>query len=141
MRIEHVGSTSIPGIAAKPIIDVQVSVPDIIDEARFVPQIESVGLTLRARERDLAHVYFRNNPRTVQIHVCQIGSDWERSHLLFRDYLRAHPATARRYEELKRTAAERYGDDRIAYTEAKGPLIESVLADAARWAARTGWKP
>ena len=140
VRIEHVGSTSIPGIAAKPIIDIQVSVPDIEDERAFVPGIESLGLALRAREPDLAHLYFRNNPRTVQIHVCQFGSKWERDHLLFRDYMRAHPERARQYEALKWSAADTYRDDRIAYTEAKGPLIEGVLADAEEWAGRTGWR-
>lgn len=134
VRIEHVGSTSIRGIAAKPIIDIQVSVPDIADEPRFVPAIESLGLMLRMREPDLGHLYFRNNPRTVQVHVCQIGSKWERVHLLFRDYLRAHPERARQYEELKRAAADAYREDRIAYTEAKGPLIESVVAAAEEWA-------
>lgn len=140
VRIEHVGSTSILGIAAKPIIDIQVSVPDITDEARYVPAIESVGLTLRMREPDLGHLYFRNTPRTVQIHVCQIGSKWERDHLLFRDYLRTHPDAARAYEDLKRAAAETYRDDRIAYTEAKGPLIESILGRAEEWANQTGWR-
>jgi GrpB-like predicted nucleotidyltransferase (UPF0157 family) len=141
-RIEHIGSTSIPGIAAKAIIDILVSVADLSDEASYVAAIESVGVTLRMREPDLGHVYFRNTtPRTMHIHVCQTGSKWERDHLLFRDYLRTHPEKARRYEELKLAAAERYRDDRIAYTEAKGPLIETILADAMEWAARTGWRP
>ena len=142
VRIEHVGSTSIPGIAAKPIIDIQVSVPDLADESRFVPAIESVGIPLRMREPDLGHVYFRDKqPRTVHIHVCQAGSKWERVHLLFRDYLRTHPEAARAYEDMKRAAAVAYGDDRIAYTEAKGPFIESVLAAAEGWAVQTGWTP
>jgi GrpB-like predicted nucleotidyltransferase (UPF0157 family) len=140
-RIEHVGSTSIRGIAAKPIIDVQISVPDITDEARFVPPIESVGVELRMREPDLGHVYFRNNPRTIHIHVCQVGSRWERNHLLFRDYLRAHLDAARAYEEVKRAAVATYGADRLAYTEAKGPFIEQTLAAAEDWATRTGWRP
>ena len=142
VRIEHVGSTSIPGIAAKPIIDIQVSVPDLTDESAFVSGIESIGVPLRMREPDLGHVYFRDSsPRTVHIHVCQLGSKWERDHLLFRDYLRAHPEAARAYEEMKRAAVQAYGDDRIAYTEAKGPFIEGVLAAAEDWAAQTGWTP
>ena len=142
VRIEHVGSTSIPGITAKPIIDIQVSVPDLADESRYVSAIESVGVQLRMREPDLGHVYFRDaQPRTVHIHVCQIGSHWERVHLLFRDYLRAHPESAQAYEDMKRAAAEAYGGDRIAYTEAKGPFIERVLAAAEEWAKQTGWTP
>ncbi len=141
IRIEHVGSTSIPGIRAKPIIDVQISVPDITDETRFGPAIESIGVALRMREPDLGHVFFRNNPRTVHLHVCQVGSRWERNHLLFRDYLRTHPDAARAYEEVKHAAVARYGADRLAYTEAKGPFIEETLATAEDWAARTGWQP
>ena len=141
VRIEHVGSTSIADITAKPIIDIQVSVPDLADESRYVPAIESVGVQLRMREPDLGHVYFRDtHPRSVHIHVCQIGSHWERVHLLFRDYLRTHPETAKAYETMKRAAVEAYGSDRIAYTEAKGPFIERVLAAAEDWAKQTGWE-
>jgi GrpB-like predicted nucleotidyltransferase (UPF0157 family) len=139
-RIEHVGSTSIPGVAAKPVIDVQVSVPDIEDEAGFVSQIEGLGWVLRAREQ--GHRYFRDpagTPRRVQVHVCQVGSKWERNHLLFRDYLRAHQERARAYEALKRAASERYATNRLAYTEAKGPFIEETLRLAEAWAAETGW--
>jgi GrpB-like predicted nucleotidyltransferase (UPF0157 family) len=142
VRIEHVGSTSIAGISAKPIIDILVSVPDLSDEARYVPAIESVGVTLRMREPDKAHIYLRNsNPRTLHVHVCERGSQWERDHLLFRDYLRASPDAAGSYEQLKLAAAQAYRDDRIAYTEAKGPFIESILARAEAWAERSGWSP
>ena len=139
LRIEHVGSTALPGIAAKPIIDIQVSVPDVTNEPSFVPAIETAGFALRAREPDVGHVYFRDNPRSVQIHVCQAGSKWERDHLLFRDYLHAHPDTARRYAAVKHAAAQAYAEDRLAYTEAKGPFIEGVLAAAEEWAKRAGW--
>lgn len=142
LRVEHVGSTSIPGLAAKPVIDVQLSVPDIEDEAAYTPAIESLGWPLLAREPDVGHRYFRDPagiPRRVQIHVCQVGSKWERDHLLFRDYLRAHPERAAAYEAMKRSAIERYGADRLAYTEAKGPFIERALADAEVWAASVGW--
>jgi GrpB-like predicted nucleotidyltransferase (UPF0157 family) len=93
------------------------------------------------REPDLGHVYFRNDPRTIQVHVCQAGSKWERDHLLFRDYLRAKPEAAREYEDVKRAAAHAHGSDRLAYTEAKGPFIERTLAAAARWAHDTSWEP
>jgi GrpB-like predicted nucleotidyltransferase (UPF0157 family) len=142
LRIEHVGSTSIPGIAAKPVIDVQVVVPDVEDEAAFVPQIEALGWVLRSREP--GHRYFRDpagTPRRVQVHVCQVGSKWEREHLLFRDYLRTHPERASSYETLKRAASERYETNRLAYTEAKGPFIEETLRLAEVWAADTGWQP
>ncbi len=139
-RVEHVGSTAIPGIPAKPVIDIQVSVPDLADEAAYVPAIESIGVELRVREPDLGHLYFRNSPRTIQVHVCPIGSKWERDHLLFRDYLRANPRVAADYAALKQASAEQYGDDRLAYTEAKGPFVEAALAAAEDWAAATGWQ-
>jgi GrpB-like predicted nucleotidyltransferase (UPF0157 family) len=142
VRVEHIGSTSIAGIVAKPVIDVLVSVPDIADEAAYVSAIESVGVRMRSRELDIGHVYFRDgHPRTLQVHVCAIGSKWERDHLLFRDYLRAQPEVARYYERVKLAAVASYGTDRLAYTEAKGPFIESVLARAETWAAETGWRP
>lgn len=142
VRVEHIGSTSIPGIHAKPIIDLLVMVPDLRDEAAYAKQIESIGVRLRSRELDLGHVYFRNdNPRDLQVHVCQSGSKWERDHLLFRDYLRAHPEAARAYEQLKLKALEHYGADRLAYTESKGPFVERTLAKAEKWAAETDWRP
>jgi GrpB-like predicted nucleotidyltransferase (UPF0157 family) len=140
VRIEHVGSTAVPGLDAKPIIDIGVTVADTEDEAAYVPAIESTGLQLRAREP--GHRYFRppaDRPRDVHVHVCAAGSAWEREHLLFRDYLRAHPAARQAYAELKRDLAERYPDDRLAYTDAKSAFILDALDDAAAWAISRGW--
>jgi GrpB-like predicted nucleotidyltransferase (UPF0157 family) len=142
VRIEHVGSTSVPGLAAKPVIDVQVSVTDISDEESYVPAIESAGFVLRSRED--ARRFFRPPaaaPREAQVHVCQAGGPWERDHLLFRDYLRARPDARDRYGELKRELAARWHDDRIAYTEAKTGFILDILDDAGEWAAQTCWRP
>ena len=140
IRIEHVGSTAVPELAAKPIVDIQVSVVDVEDEAAYVPDIEACGMRLRLREP--GHRYFRppaDRPRDVQLHVCGAGSGWERDHLLFRDYLRAHPAVRDAYAELKRELAERYPDDRLAYTDAKSAFILDALEAADEWAIRTGW--
>jgi len=140
LRIEHVGSTSVPGLAAKPVIDIQVSVADMTDEAMYAPAIDALGVALRSR--DSQHRYFRpagDHPRDVQIHVRDAGSDWERVHLLFRDYLRTHPEAAHAYAAMKRNAAERYPDDRIAYNEAKTNFILDQLERAEHWAAETGW--
>jgi GrpB-like predicted nucleotidyltransferase (UPF0157 family) len=142
VRIEHVGSTAVEGLAAKPVVDVMVCVPDVEDEAAFMPAIERLGVPLRSRET--AHRYFRPvppDPREVQIHVWQAGSDGERVHLLFRDYLRAHPAARDAYAAMKSEAAGRYRHDRIAYNEAKSEHILDALEAAERWAAATGWKP
>jgi GrpB-like predicted nucleotidyltransferase (UPF0157 family) len=142
VRIEHVGSTAVPGLDAKPTIDIQLSVPDVDDEGAYRPAIEALGFPMRSREP--GHRYLRTPKgaeRRVHIHVCSAGSDWERDHLLFRDYLRAHSAAARRYAELKRDLAARYRDDRLAYTEGKTPFIDATLTAAKRWADQTGWRP
>jgi GrpB-like predicted nucleotidyltransferase (UPF0157 family) len=134
LRIDHVGSTSVPGLAAKPILDIQVSVADLGDESRYVPPLEDAGVQLRSRD-DL-HRYFRpfpGSPRAVHVHVCAAGSDWERDHLLFRDYLRAHPQARDDYAAAKRRAAATWADDGIAYTDAKAGIILVILDAAAQW--------
>ncbi len=133
-RIEHVGSTSVPGLAAKPIVDIQVSVADLGGEPDYVPPLQAIGLVLRTR--DELHRYFRppaDQLRTVHVHVCAAGGQWEHDHLLFRDYLRAHPAACLRYAEAKRAAVRRWGDDGWAYTEAKTGVILDILEQAADW--------
>ncbi|HYI22633.1 MAG TPA: GrpB family protein [Candidatus Limnocylindrales bacterium] len=142
LRIEHVGSTSVPGLPAKPIVDIQVSVPDVDDDDAFRALIESLGFQLRFIEA--GHRYFQpppGQPRTYQIHVCTIGGDWERVHLLFRDYLRAHPQVAYEYGAMKKRLAGQYATDRIQYNDEKGPFITAVLAAAEDWAAETDWTP
>jgi GrpB-like predicted nucleotidyltransferase (UPF0157 family) len=131
VRIEHVGSTSVPGLPAKPIIDVQVSVNDLANENRYVPPLEKLGLQLRSR--DAYHRYFRPYPgrtRDIHVHVCEAGSDWEDEHLRFRDYLRTHLGACHRYAEAKRAAAATWADDGFAYTDAKTEVILSILRSA-----------
>jgi GrpB-like predicted nucleotidyltransferase (UPF0157 family) len=142
IRIEHVGSTSVPGLAAKPIVDIQVSVTDLDGESNYVPMLQAVGLVLRSRD-DL-HRYLRppaDQPREVHVHVCASGGRWERDHLLFRDYLRAHAAACLRYAEAKRANARRWSDDGWAYTEAKTGVILDILEQAEDWAMATRWAP
>jgi GrpB-like predicted nucleotidyltransferase (UPF0157 family) len=139
-RIEHVGSTAAAGLDAKPIIDIQVSVVDAEDEGAYVSAIEALGVSLRFREP--GHRYFRpagDRPRTVQIHVCNAGGEWEREHLLFRDYLRADQEARDAYARLKQDLADRYRDDRLAYNEGKTGFILDMLSDAEAWAKETGW--
>ena len=135
VRIEHVGSTSVPGLAAKPIVDVQVSVGDLEAERRYVPQIESAGVQLRSR--DELHRCFRpfaGRPRELHVHVCAVGSEWEREHLLFRNYLRAHRDGRDAYASVKRAEAATWHDDGWAYTDAKSEAILDILERAERWA-------
>jgi GrpB-like predicted nucleotidyltransferase (UPF0157 family) len=140
--IEHVGSTSVPGLAAKPIVDIQVSVADLAGESGYVPPLQAIGLVLRSR--DELHRYLRppaDQPREVHVHVCTSGGQWERDHLLFRDYLRAHTAACLRYADAKRANAHRWSDDGWAYTEAKTGVILDILEQAEDWALATGWAP
>jgi len=138
--VEHIGSTAVPGLVAKPIVDIQISVRDVEDEAAYVPSIGSVGVALRSR--DPGHRYFRpagDLPRTVHIHAIEAGSDREREYLLFRDFLRADGATRDGYGRLKLELAARHRDDRIAYNEAKTGFILDALEEAETWASRVGW--
>jgi len=131
LSIEHVGSTAVPGLIAKPVIDIQVSVADVADESSYRAAIEGLGLILRSRER--GHRFFRHDVgalRTVHVHVCSRGSQWERDHLLFRDYLRRHPDRRDAYAALKRELAARVGADRLSYTNAKTLFVIETLAQA-----------
>lgn len=137
--IEHVGSTSVPDLPAKPIIDIQVSVIDLENEASYVPALEQLGVQLRSR--DEWHRYFRpfpGRPRDVHVHVCATGSAWEREHVLFRDYLRSNEQARRAYAAAKRQAAQVWSDDGIAYTDGKSEVILTLLRDAERWPATRG---
>jgi GrpB-like predicted nucleotidyltransferase (UPF0157 family) len=139
-RIEHVGSTSVPGLAAKPIVDIQVSVPDMENEDGYVPVCETAGLQLRFRDHE--HRYLQpvpGRPRDVHVHVCQQGGDWERVHLLFRDYLRDSAAGRDAYVAAKHDAARLWADQGAAYTEAKSDVILVLLDQAEAWAKATGW--
>ncbi|HSF84035.1 MAG TPA: GrpB family protein [Acidimicrobiia bacterium] len=134
LRIEHVGSTAVLGLAAKPIVDIQVSVAELEDEDGYVPGLALAGVNLRSR--DSAHRYFRPppaEPRTVHVHVCESGGTWEREHLLFRDYLRAHDDVRDAYARLKAELAATSSADRLAYGEGKGPFIRSAMAAAEAW--------
>ncbi|MDQ3484559.1 MAG: GrpB family protein [Actinomycetota bacterium] len=132
-RIEHIGSTAVPGLVAKPIIDVQVSVADLADEEAYVPALEAVGLQLRSR--DGSHRYFRpfaGRPREIHVHFCEVGSAWEAEHLCFRDYLRANPDARDEYARAKRDAVAHWADDGWAYTDAKTEVVLDILARATR---------
>lgn len=132
--IEHIGSTAVPGLAAKPVIDIMVAVPDVEDEVSYVAAIESCGVSCRSR--DDGHRYFKPLPpatRTVQIHVVDQGSAWQRDHILFRDYVRAHPEAARQYGDLKKKLAITHRQDRLAYNAAKTDFILDHMEIAKRW--------
>ncbi len=141
LRIDHIGSTAIPGLDAKPILDVQISVASFEPLEAYRLPIESLGFSYRAGNDDLMKRYFREVPgeRQTHIHVRRAGSWPEQFALLFRDYMRSHPEDAVRYAALKYRLAEQYGDDRVGYTDAKGPFIWEMMRKADAWAQESGW--
>jgi len=143
LRIDHVGSTAVPGLAAKPIIDVQISVASFEPLDAFRIPLERLGFLYRADNPDLTKRYFRELPGACRthIHVRQAGSWSEQFALLFRDYMRAHLEDARRYAELKTRLAQAYRDDRHGYTDAKSAFIWEITCQANLWSQETGWQP
>jgi GrpB-like predicted nucleotidyltransferase (UPF0157 family) len=134
-RIEHVGSTAIRGMAAKPIIDILIGLRSIDDARKCIPRLEAIGYEyVPEHERQIPERrYFRKGPvesRTHHIHMVESSSAFFREHLLFRDYLRAHPKDAKQYEGLKRVLAARHENDREAYTKSKTEFIESIVRTA-----------
>ncbi len=127
-RIEHVSSTAMPGLAAKPIIDVPVTVADVDNEGAFVPALGAAGYELRVREP--GHRMLRTPTRDVHVHLWRDGDPEVHRYLWFRDRLRCSPEDRRAYEQLKRDLARADRADMNDYADAKGPLIESILARA-----------
>lgn len=131
VRVDHVGSTSVPGLMAKAIIDIQVSVPNVADADSYVEPLEQLGYAYVADPRFPTYPFFRHpasGPRAFHLHVAQTGSAEEMEHLEFRDRLRADPEVASRYGDLKRELARRFFADRVSYSNSKGDFVHGVLA-------------
>jgi GrpB-like predicted nucleotidyltransferase (UPF0157 family) len=130
--IQHIGSTAVPELAAKPVIDIMIGLRRILDaqdcimpmegmEYEYVPEFENEFPERR---------YFRktsNGKRSYHIHMVEIGTDFWKRHLAFRDYLRTHPEIANEYSDLKKELAKRFENDREEYTNAKTEFIENIL--------------
>jgi GrpB-like predicted nucleotidyltransferase (UPF0157 family) len=127
LRIEHIGSTAVPGLAAKPIVDLLVTVADPDDESVALA-LEPAGYELRVREP--GHRMFRTPERDVHVHVWRELNPEVSRHLRFRDQLRRSPEDRQAYESLKRELAAREWSDMNHYADAKGELIQAILAGA-----------
>jgi GrpB-like predicted nucleotidyltransferase (UPF0157 family) len=152
-RIDHIGSTSVPGLPAKNILDLQATVPDETSLDAVLDPLAAAGWTVRGNRCDHivpgqpdepAHWRKRlvTEPegwRRVNLHIRIDGRANQRYALLFRDYLRAHPTTAQAYGEFKRRAAELPFESTGAYADLKDPVCDLVYLPAEEWAARTGW--
>lgn len=143
LRIDHIGSTAVPGLDAKPIVDVQISVAAFEPVDAYRLPLESAGFHWRADNPELTKRYFREQPGMprTHIHVRVAGSWGEQFALLFRDYLRTHPDDAHAYAQLKYELAAKYRHQRQQYVEAKTPFIWSIMVKANDWSQRTGWQP
>jgi len=138
LRIEHVGSTSIPGLAAKPVIDIQVSVASLAPHGRYVDAMAALGYRhVVLGDFDLVYPFFHKPaewPGTHHVHLCEAGGEQERKHLVFRDRLRAHPHVAAQYEALKRELARTHDtstpQSMEAYSLSKSEFVADVLRAA-----------
>lgn len=133
--IEHMGSTAVPGLPAKPLIDICVGLQDIDDAMKCIEPLKALGYEyVPEYEKVLPdRRYFRKGlpgKRTHHLHMWRINSAGWNRHLLFRDTLRAQPQLAQDYLALKERLAKKYGHDRPAYSDAKSEFVESVLARA-----------
>ncbi len=132
--IDHIGSTAVPGLAAKPVVDILVVVADSADEDSCLPALERASYVLRVREPDFEeHRMFRTPERDVHVHVLSAGSPEIERYLRLRDALRAAPFLRARYQALKQTLAAQDWHDMNAHARAKSGMIETII----QWSRRT----
>jgi GrpB-like predicted nucleotidyltransferase (UPF0157 family) len=130
VQLEHVGSTSVPGLAAKPIIDILLVVPDSGDEPAYVPDLEAAGYVLVIREAEWQHRVLKGPDTNVNLHVHSPGSPEIQRYLSFRDRLRSDPADRERYQRVKRELARRDWRYVQQYADAKTEVVEEIIARA-----------
>jgi GrpB-like predicted nucleotidyltransferase (UPF0157 family) len=132
-EIEHIGSTAVPGLAAKPVIDIMVGVRGLEDSSALIGRLEAIGYEYvpEFEQQMPFRRYFRKlrgRRRTHQIHLVErSNAEWWDRHVLFRDHLRAHPEVAEGYARLKYEVSDRFREDRAAYTDAKTDFIAEVV--------------
>jgi GrpB-like predicted nucleotidyltransferase (UPF0157 family) len=131
--IEHIGSTAVPGLAAKPVIDILIAVTSLNDDVHFIPPLENLGYEYIQKHEDVfpqrryLHL-IRGGKHLFHLHMVEPASDFFRDQLLFRDHLRNHPEDARAYAALKLELAQKFRQDREAYTDGKSGFILGILA-------------
>jgi len=139
VAIEHIGSTAVPGLGGKPIIDIMAGVHQCTHADECISLLQGLGYGNVTPEPDEPDWYYclskayQGGARPLKnyhLHLVKFKSDHWKKHLVFRDYLRAHPEVAKEYFELKKALADKYGSDREGYTEAKTSFIKSVVLKA-----------
>jgi GrpB-like predicted nucleotidyltransferase (UPF0157 family) len=155
LRIDHIGSTSVPGLAAKDIIDIQVTVQNFDVTPELVRLLAPLGYTLaqeitadhrpplaQGPDSDWEKRYFRApaNQRPTHLHVRALQRPNQRYPILFRDYLRAHPLASSAYAQIKVALSGRHPDDVEFYYDVKDPVCDIVFDAAEEWAKCTNWQ-
>lgn len=131
--LQHIGSTSVPKLAAKPVIDILLGLELPLKSAQIY-SLEALGYLYLGELGIVGRHYFRRGmPRTHQIHAVQVNSEFWKRHILFRDFLRTHPEARWQYEALKRHLAVEFRYERDRYTDSKAPLINQLLIQAKAW--------
>ncbi len=131
LRIEHIGSTSVPELIAKPIIDILLAVADSTDEPSYIPALEAASYVLRIREPDwYEHRLFKGPGVNVSLHVFTVGSEEIDRVLTLRDWLRANPSDRELYAEEKRKLARQKWHYVQSYADAKSKVIETIISRA-----------
>ena len=132
LSVEHIGSTSVPGLAAKPIVDILLVVEDSGEEASYLPAMEGAGYVLRVREPDFhEHRMFRTPEKDVHVHVFSADSPEIERYLLLRDRLRQNEEDRELYAQTKRELAKQDWPTMEHYAEAKSEVVEGIISRAA----------
>jgi GrpB-like predicted nucleotidyltransferase (UPF0157 family) len=128
ITLEHIGSTAVPGLCAKPVLDILAGHPAAVPVLDYVPAFERAGYEHRGDAGLAGHQFFRRGqPRAYHIHLVELGGPLWREYLAFRDYLRSDQAAAARYAAIKRSLAERFPRDRESYVTGKSSFIVEAL--------------
>jgi GrpB-like predicted nucleotidyltransferase (UPF0157 family) len=135
VTIEHIGSTSVPGLAAKPVIDVLLGARSLADIESKIKPLSKIGFPYvpkYERELPMRRYFVKSSPTSLRVHLhaVELNSRLWQEHLAFRDRLRADANLRAQYQALKLRLAEEFADDKAAYTDAKSPFIQAVLATA-----------
>jgi len=131
LLVQHVGSTAIPGMPSKPIIDIGIAVHKFEEAQVCISPMQALGYEYKGEFGiPRRHYFIKGEPRTHHVHMVEKDSDDWQNMILFRDHLRAHPDAARDYADLKRRLASEYCTDRGRYTNEKSPFIQKVLKHA-----------
>ena len=129
LELDHTGSTAVPGLAAKPVLDILAGYVDASLLPDLIAGLQSAGYEHRGNQGIPERQFFRRgHPRSYHVHLTQVGSQFWRDHQMFRDRLREHAALRQAYAALKRELAARHPRDREAYIEGKGSFVRDVLS-------------